>query len=240
MKMRLDKLLSESTGESRAQVKKWIRQGCVQIDGQEIVKPETKVDIELQEILLHGEKVIYEKYIYIMLNKPSGVVSATKDNLDKTVIDLLKEEKRDDLFPVGRLDKDTLGLMLVTNDGDLAHKLLSPKKHVDKTYLATISGRLDEADIAQIEEGIDIGEAKPTLPGRVESYKLQGNQSLVELTIHEGKYHQVKRMFAALDKPVVSLERIRMGSLRLDPDLKRGQYRRLTEEEVTKLKQMES
>lgn len=240
MKMRLDKLLSESTGESRAQVKKWVRQGCVQIDGQEIVKPETKVDADCQEVLLNGKPIIYEKYIYIMLNKPSGVVSATKDNLDQTVIDLLNEEKRDDLFPVGRLDKDTVGLLLITNDGDLAHRLLSPKKHVDKTYLATISGKFEETDIARIEEGIDIGEAKPTLPGRVESYKLQGEQSLVELTIHEGKYHQVKRMFAALDKPVVALERIRMGSLQLDPDLKPGQYRRLTKEEVTKLKQMEN
>ena len=168
-----------------------------------------------------------------MLNKPAGVVSATEDRRDTTVMDLIKEKKRKDLFPVGRLDKDTEGLLLITNDGDLAHRLLAPKKHVDKVYYAKVAGIVTEEDVERFAQGIDIGtdEEEMTRPAQLDILK-SGEESEIRLTIHEGKFHQVKRMFQAVKKEVTYLKRERMGTLCLDEDLKPGEYRLLTEEEI--------
>lgn len=244
MKLRLDKLLSEMTKGSRSEVKQWIRKGRVLIDGEAVQRPETKVDPETQEICLDGTRIQYRQYEYYMLNKPQGVVSATADNRNATVVSLITESGRSDLFPVGRLDIDTEGLLLLTNDGDLAHWLLSPRHHIDKTYLVWIQGVLSEEDIATLEQGMDIGDEKPTLPAVVESSRVLSTTetqssskpvSEVFFTIQEGRYHQVKRMFAGIGKPVVYLRRIRMGALELDPQLTLGEYRPLTEEEIDKL-----
>ena len=172
-----------------------------------------------------------------MLNKPAGVVSATEDPRDKTVIDLIEDRRRKDLFPAGRLDKDTEGLLLITNDGALAHDLLSPKKHVDKKYYAKIEGTVTEEDVELFEKGVDIGEKRATLPA-VLTILSSGEESEITLTIREGKFHQVKRMFEAVGKKVTYLKRLSMGSLVLDEKLLPGEYRKLTEQELTQLKQM--
>ena len=169
-----------------------------------------------------------------MLNKPSGVVSATQDRKEQTVLGLLGGQKRRDLFPVGRLDKDTEGLLLITNDGELAHRLLSPKSHVDKVYFAKIKGRVTEEDCRAFRQGVDIGDEKPTLPALL-TVLHSDEESEVELTIQEGRFHQVKRMFQSVGKEVVYLKRLRMGALTLDGGLRPGEYRKLTEEEVNTL-----
>lgn len=167
---------------------------------------------------------------YYMLNKPAGVISASEDRRERTVVDLITTKKRNDLFPVGRLDRDTEGLLLITNDGDLAHRLLSPKKHVDKVYYARIDGKVTEEDQKVFAEGLDIGEEKKTLPAQLHILK-SGEESEITLTIREGKFHQVKRMFHAVGKEVVYLKRLQMGSLKLDETLRPGEYRKLTEQE---------
>ena len=246
MKLRLDKLLAEITEGSRSEVKQWIRKGRILVDGEAVTRPETKVDPEIQEICLDGESVCYQQYEYYMLNKPQGVVSATRDDRNATVVSLITESNRSDLFPVGRLDIDTEGLLLMTNDGELAHRLLSPRHHVDKTYLVQIQGILSEEDINTLEQGMDIGDEKQTLPAVVESFRIVSVSSIesqalsetiseVFFTIQEGRYHQIKRMFAGIGKPVVYLKRIRMGTLELDPQLAPGEYRPLTEAERNKL-----
>lgn len=244
MKLRLDKLLAEITEGSRSEVKQWIRKGRIQVDGESVVRPEIKVDPEIQEICLDGKSVRYQHYEYYMLNKPQGVVSATTDDRNATVVSLITESNRRDLFPVGRLDIDTEGLLLLTNDGELAHRLLSPRHHVDKTYLVRIQGILSEDDINTLEQGMDIGDEKRTLPAVVESSRIlsstelqntSGAMSEVFFTIQEGRYHQVKRMFAGIGKPVVYLKRVRMGILELDPQLAPGEYRPLTEAEIKEL-----
>ena len=169
-----------------------------------------------------------------MMNKPAGVVSATKDPKEKTVLDLFKEQRRKDLFPVGRLDKDTVGLLLVTNDGELSHRLLAPGKHVDKIYYAKIDGEVNSEDADAFAQGIDIGDEKLTLPARLEILT-SGKESEIRLTIQEGRFHQVKRMFEARGKKVIYLRRESMGTLVLDPQLREGEYRPLTEEELKKL-----
>ncbi|MGN0466140.1 MAG: pseudouridine synthase [Lachnospiraceae bacterium] len=232
--IRLDKYLADMNLGTRAQVKESIKKGKVQINGQVQKKPEIKVNIYQDEIMVDGKQVKYISYEYYMLHKPKGVVSATQDKRDKTVIDLIFGKNRKDLFPVGRLDKDTEGLLLITNDGELAHQLLSPKKHVEKTYFAKIQGAVTEEDIKKFKEGIDIGEEKPTLPAKLSVLKM-GAISDIEVTIVEGKFHQVKRMFAAIGKPVLYLKRLSMGSLVLDESLKKGEYRPLTEQEKKKL-----
>lgn len=246
MNLRLDKLLAEMTEGSRSEVKQWIRKGRILVDGECVTRPETKVDPEIQEICLDGVPVRYQQYEYYMLNKPQGVVSATTDDRNATVVSLITESKRSDLFPVGRLDIDTEGLLLLTNDGELAHRLLSPRHHIDKTYLVRIQGILSEDDIEILEQGMDIGDEKRTLPAVVESSRLLSSTELqktseamseVFFTIQEGRYHQVKRMFAGIGKPVVYLKRIRMGTLELDPKLAPGEYRLLTEAEVKELLQ---
>lgn len=232
--IRLDKYLADMNLGTRAQVKEYIKKGKVQINGQIQKKPEIKVNIYKDEILMDGKQVKYISYEYYMLYKPKGVVSATQDKRDKTVVDLIFGKNRKDLFPVGRLDKDTEGLLLITNDGELAHRLLSPKKHVEKTYFAKIQGAVTEEDRKKFREGIDIGEEKLTLPAKLSVLKME-TISEVEVTIVEGKFHQVKRMFAAIGKPVLYLKRLSMGSLMLDESLKKGEYRPLTEVEKKKL-----
>lgn len=170
-----------------------------------------------------------------MLNKPQGVVSATEDKRDKTVLDLIVSKKRKDLFPVGRLDKDTEGLLLITNDGELAHNLLSPKKHVDKTYYVELAKPVTDTTLAALEQGVDIGEESLTLPAKTAA--LSADRKSLQLTIREGKFHQVKRMFHAVENEVVFLKRLSMGSLSLDETLKPGEYRVLTEEEIARLKE---
>ena len=230
MAMRLDKFLSHMGYGTRSEVKKEITKGNVKINGLSVRKPETKIDTEKDEVMYREQPAAYEKYEYYMLNKPAGVISATTDKKEKTVLDLIGEKQRKGLFPVGRLDKDTEGLLLITNDGELAHRLLSPKKHVDKVYYVRVQGELAEEDIRRLAEGIDIGEEKLTLPARLVIRK-SGQFSEAEITIQEGKFHQVKRMFHALGKEVVYLKRLSMGTLVLDGNLKPGEYRKLTKEE---------
>ncbi len=235
--IRLDKYLADMGCGTRQEVKKFIRSGQVSVDGIVVKKPETKVEQTVQEVFLNGEKVGYESFEYYMLNKPAGVISATEDQSCQTVVDLIKDKKRKDLFPVGRLDKDTEGLLLITNDGALAHRLLSPKKHVDKCYFARICGKVTEEDVRSFEKGVNIGSQEQpeiTMPGKLEIIT-SDDISKIRLTIQEGKFHQVKRMFQAVGKEVIYLKRLRMGTLILDENLGIGEYRPLTKEELEKI-----
>lgn len=235
--IRLDKYLADMGCWTRQEVKKLIRSGQVSVNGAVVKKPETKVEQTVQEVCLNGEKVGYESFEYYMLNKPAGVISATEDRSCQTVVDLIQEKKRKDLFPVGRLDKDTEGLLLITNDGELAHRLLSPKKHVDKCYFARVSGKVTEDDVRSFENGVNIGSLEQpeiTMPGKLEIIT-SDEISQIHLTIQEGKFHQVKRMFRAVGKEVIYLKRLRMGTLVLDENLNIGEYRPLTKEELEKL-----
>lgn len=231
--MRLDKFLCEMNIGTRSQVKNLIRQGQISVNGEIVKNADTKIAETKDKITYKGQLLAYQQFFYYMLNKPQGVVSATRDNTADTVVSLLGADKRDDIFPVGRLDKDTTGLLLLTNDGELAHKLLSPKKHVDKTYRVTIESPLTAEAIQALEQGVDIGEEKPTLPARV----FVESESVILLTIQEGKFHQVKRMLQAVDNQVMKLERISFGSLQLDRNLAPGAYRPLTENEINRLRQ---
>lgn len=232
--MRLDKFLTEMGIGTRTEVKKYIKQGKVKVDGETVKLPETKVDAGRQEITYLEHPVQYKAFEYVMLNKPAGVVSATTDAREKTVLDLISEKKRKDLFPVGRLDKDTEGLLLITNDGELAHRLLAPKKHVDKVYYAKVKGVVTERDVIAFAEGISIGQGETAKPAVLEIL-VSDVLSEIRLTIQEGKFHQVKRMFAAVGKEVVYLKRLSMGSLILDESLRPGEYRPLTKEERERL-----
>lgn len=236
--IRLDKFLSEMSGWTRSEVKKIVRTGSVTVDGNEVKKPETKIDEKLSIVSVDGRQIKYNKYEYYMLNKPKGFVSATTDREHKTVVDIISSSEKKDLFPVGRLDIDTEGLLLITNDGELAHRLLAPKNHVEKTYYVEVSGILDDVDVGAVEKGLDIGEEKNTIPAKMEILKtdIQNNISSCYLTIHEGKFHQVKRMMKKLGKTVTYLKRVSMGSLILDSKLKKGNYRKLTEQEIIELK----
>lgn len=230
--MRLDKFLCENGCGTRTQVKQLVRQGRVLVNGALCKAADCKIDEKKDVVSVDGKELSYTEFVYYMFHKPAGCVSATKDNRDKTVLDYLKkEDHRNDLFPVGRLDKDTEGLLLLTNDGALAHRLLSPKKHVPKTYYAKIEKPLTEEKIRLLEEGVDIGEEKKTLPAAVEVIK----ETEILLTISEGKFHQVKRMLHAADNEVLYLKRLSMGELRLDEELKKGEYRALTGEEIEHL-----
>lgn len=229
--IRLDKFLADMGEGTRSEIKKAIRCGRVRVDDIPAKKPEMKIDIDSQNVTLDGRQIAYHSFEYYMLHKPAGVVSATRDAKEKTVLDLITGDKRKDLFPVGRLDKDTEGLLLITNDGDLAHRLLSPGKHVDKVYYARIDAPVDEEDIKAFAKGIDIGDDEMTLPAVLEIVSKE-EESEILLTIQEGRFHQVKRMFKARGKNVVYLKRMSMGRLRLDETLKKGEYRSLTEEEI--------
>lgn len=234
MKLRLDRYLAEMGMGTRSEVKKAIAKGLVRVNDTIIKKTEFKVDTEIDTVFFQDQPVSYIKYEYYMLNKPAGVISASEDRRESTVVDLITERKRNDLFPVGRLDRDTEGLLLITNDGALSHRLLSPKKHVDKTYYAKIDGKVTIEDVKQFAEGVDIGDEKLTMPAELIILE-SGIESKIELTIHEGRFHQVKRMFHAVGKEVVYLKRLRMGSLVLDQGLKPGEYRELTKEEMEQL-----
>lgn len=229
--MRLDKFLCEMNIGTRSQVKTFIRQGLVRVNGSVVKAPELPIKEISDVITLRETQLCYQKFSYYMLNKPQGVVSATKDNTADTVLDLFPKELRGALFPVGRLDKDTEGLLLLTDDGELSHMLLSPKRHVDKTYLVGIAALLTDEATARLEQGVDIGEEKLTKPALVQIL----NEKEILLTIHEGKFHQVKRMLKAVDNEVLSLKRISFGSLKLDENLRSGAYRELTAKEVAAL-----
>lgn len=229
--MRLDKYLTEMGAGTRSEVKKLVRAGRVTINGAVAEKPEQKVDPETDTVCLDGEALLYVAYEYYLFHKPAGCVSATEDKIHKTVMDYLTDTLRDDLFPVGRLDIDTEGLLLITNDGALAHELLSPAHHVKKTYYARVAGRVTEEDARLFQQGVDIGEEKLTKPAEL-VILTSGEESEIELTITEGKFHQVKRMFQAVGKEVVYLKRLSMGPLTLPETLLPGEYRALTQEEL--------
>ncbi|MDD6037897.1 MAG: pseudouridine synthase [bacterium] len=233
--IRIDKFLADMQQGTRSEVKQMIKKGLVKVDGTIIHKADEKLDPEQATVFVCGERVGYSRFEYFMLNKPQGCVYATEDARHKTVLDYITTNKRKDLFPVGRLDIDTEGLLLITNDGALAHDLLSPSKHIDKTYYADINGMVDESDVKKFFEGIDIGEKKQTRPAILTILK-SNTISQVTITIREGKYHQIKRMFAAIGKPLLTLKRISMGPLILDDALAPGEYRELTEEEIILLK----
>ena len=234
--MRLDKLLANAGIGTRSQVKQLIRKGCISVNGEIVKMPEAKADSEKDKILANGKDVFYTEYEYYMFHKPAGYVTATRDKQDSTVMDLLEVPQKEKLFPVGRLDKDTEGLLLITDDGALAHDLLSPKKHVDKTYFVRVSGTLLSEHSEAFASGINIGDEKPTLPARLDILS-SGEISEAEVTICEGRFQQSKRMFKALGFQVLYLKRLSMGSLRLDAALEKGRYRKLTEEELAQLKE---
>lgn len=231
MLLRLDKMLAHCGYGSRKEVKSYIRKGEVLVNGEIVKNDDFKVDSEKDEVIVFDENVNYLNKVYIMLNKPDGVVSATYDPYKQTVIDLIPEYASYKIFPVGRLDIDSVGLLLITNDGMLCHKLLSPKYHVDKTYFVNFTGEFKDEYYNEFERGITLDDGYVTLPGKV---VLKGNDSAY-VTIHEGKFHQVKRMFEALNMKVTYLKRITFGTLKLDENLKEGQYRLLSEEEVNML-----
>lgn len=230
--MRLDRYLCELNIGSRSQVKEFVRKGLVSVNGQVIRSADQKIEEQKDQVAFQGNILTYQKYVYYMLNKPLGVVSATQDNTAGTVVELLASEGRKDLFPMGRLDKDTEGLLILTNDGELTHRLLSPKRHVDKTYQVTVSHALSEEDFRRLEQGVDIGEERLTLPAKVEGV----SENVFYLTIQEGKYHQVKRMLQAVGNQVTALKRIRFGGIDLDERLTPGAYRPLTLQEEERLK----
>ena len=231
--MRLDKYLVDMGMGTRSDIKKNIKGGRVQVAGAVIKDPGYHIKDD-EQVVYCGELIAYEEFEYYMINKPGGVISATEDKKQTTVVELINERKRKDLFPVGRLDKDTEGLLLITNDGELAHRLLSPKKHVDKVYYAEIEGKVTEEDVQKFKEGIQIDEEFKALPAELVILE-SGDISKIEVTIREGKFHQIKRMFKAVDKEVVYLKRLSMGTLKLDPELELGQYRKLTEDELAEL-----
>lgn len=234
--MRLDKFLAEAGLGSRKEVKQLIKKGQITVN-QQIEKSDKKqVDPEKDRIEYRGELLHYQEFYYYVLHKPAGVVSATEDQRDQTVMDLFSaKDYRSDLFPVGRLDKDTEGLLLITNDGKLAHELLSPKKHVEKEYYAEVSGVMTAEDQQQFTEGITL-DGELTLPAELSIDEVTGETSKVRIILHEGKFHQVKRMVKSCGKEVTYLKRIRMGGLTLPQDLAKGKYRLLTEDELRRLK----
>ncbi|MCI6189375.1 MAG: rRNA pseudouridine synthase [Clostridium sp.] len=234
---RLDKVISNLGYGSRKEIKQLARKGLIEVDGEIIKDSGYSVDPEKSIIKVNGEEIFYRKYIYLMMNKPAGVVSATFDNRDETVIDLLEiDHQAFEPFPVGRLDKDTVGLLFLTNDGELNHRLISPKWHVDKVYYAKIDKAVGENDIKAFKAGIKLDDGYLCKEGKLEIINSSEEGSEVLVTIQEGKFHQVKRMFQALGKEVIYLKRIKFGGISLDEDLEEGEYRELTEKELELLK----
>ncbi|MDT3764763.1 pseudouridine synthase [Priestia filamentosa] len=234
--MRIDKLLANIGYGSRKEVKSLLKSGAVKVDGVPVKDAKQHVNPDEQEVTVYNEEVVYREFIYLMLHKPQGLISATEDVSQPTVVDLLEpEDAVFEPFPVGRLDKDTEGLLLLTNDGKLSHQLLSPKKHVPKTYLAHINSEVTEEDVEAFKNGVTLDDGYVTKPGVLEIIE-SGETSVIYLTITEGKFHQVKRMFESVGKKVVYLKRLSMGELKLDEELDLGQYRELTDEEVALLK----
>ncbi|WP_427813773.1 pseudouridine synthase [Enterococcus sp. 22-H-5-01] len=234
--MRLDKFLAEVGLGSRKEVKQLIKKGSVSVNQRVEKSDKSQVDPEKDVVTFLGEVLVYQEFYYYLLHKPAGVVSATEDTRDRTVMDLFSaQDLRQDLFPVGRLDKDTEGLLLITNDGKLAHALLSPKKHVEKEYLAEVAGVMTAEDQEQFKNGIRL-DGELTLPAELLIDETAQDTSIVRIVLHEGKFHQVKRMVKACGKEVTYLKRIRMGGLALPKALKKGSYRALTEEELRQIK----
>lgn len=229
--LRLDKYLADAGIGSRSQVKQYLKKGMISVNDTIVKSGDIKIRPETDIVQYQGQPVLREEFVYYMLNKPAGYVSATEDNTCETVLSLIPDSSHPDLFPVGRLDKDTEGLLLITNDGVLAHQLLSPKKHVDKTYYVEVDTAIPPAASQRFQEGIDIGEKRPTLPARLDIL----SPVTAHITIQEGKFHQVKRMFHAIGCEVLYLKRIRMGTLELDNALPTGGSRRLTEQELNAL-----
>ena len=237
--IRLDKYLSDMTSETRSKVKEYIRRGRITVNAVIVKSPDTKVDTDNDEVCLDGRKVGYVEYYYYMMNKPQGVITSTEKGKTKTVMDVFKENaidcpRFDELSPVGRLDKDTEGLLLITNDGELNHKLLSPKNHVDKVYFTELKHPLKLSDIEAFAEGLDLGDFI-SKPAKLEICENEG-EFTARVIISEGKFHQIKRMFEAVDNEVIYLKRLQMGSLTLDYDLVLGEVRELTEDEIKELK----
>ena len=257
--MRLDKFLSGMGAGTRTEIKKAVKAGLVTVDGAVAKDPGMHVG-EDSAVTYRGEPVVYEEFVYYMMNKPAGVISASDDSREETVVDLIDEQKRKDLFPAGRLDRDTEGLLLITNDGALAHRLLSPKHHVDKRYYAEVSGTVTEDDVQAFADGLILPDGLECLPAKLEILRAANDDeevssdesspednshedeflatSEVEVVIQEGKFHQIKRMFAARGMEVLYLKRLTMGPLILDDTLEPGEYRRLTEKELHSLKEL--
>lgn len=232
--MRLDKYLADMNVGNRSELKKDIRKGRVSVNGLPVRDPGLQLQVS-DAVTYNGKPIQYEQYVYYMLHKPAGVISASEDKKQQTVIDLLPDPARKDLFPVGRLDKDTEGLLLITNDGDLAHRLLSPKKHVDKLYFARVSGMVTQEDVNRFAAGLRVDDSLTALPAVLRICSAAPEESSVEVIIREGKFHQIKRMFHAIDKEVLYLKRLSMGPLVLDENLKAGESRRLTPAEMEAL-----
>ncbi len=231
---RLDKVIASQGKYSRSEVKKLVRGGRITVDGETVKSADMKISPEKSVITVDGETVGYKKHIYIMLNKPQGVISASNDSSQKTVVDLVPDELfRQGLFPAGRLDGDTRGFVLITDDGDFAHRILSPKNHILKTYHATLERPVSNEDIERFREGIELKDGTLCLEAQVRMIK--NEPPVAEIKIHEGKYHQVKRMFAALGNRVVDLRRVKMGNLYLDESLEEGQCREITDGELKKI-----
>ena len=233
--MRLDKFISTTTTLSRAEAKKIIKKGIL-INDKLIKTPDYKIDEFKDQVIVNGNRLVYQKYVYIMMNKPKDTVSATEDAIERTVVDILRDEDRIyKVFPVGRLDKDTEGLMLLTNDGELAHKLISPKKDVEKKYYVEVSGELKNEHLKIIKEGVILEDGYRCKPARLEILDSSEGNSKANIFITEGKFHQVKRMMKSLGATVTYLKRLSIGSLKLDENLKLGEYRYLTDDELNKL-----
>ena len=232
--MRLDKYLSGMGAGTRTEIKKAVKAGLVTVDGAVAKDPGMQVGGD-SAVTFRGEPIVYEEFVYYMMNKPAGVISASEDSREETVVDLIDEQKRRDLFPAGRLDRDTEGLLLITNDGGLAHRLLSPKHHVDKKYYAEVSGTVTEDDVQAFADGLVLPDGLECLPAKLKVLTA-GATSEVGIIIREGKFHQIKRMFAARGMEVLYLKRLTMGPLELDESLAPGEYRRLTDEELQALK----
>ena len=229
--MRIDKFLADNSIGTRKEIKAFIKEGRVLANGKAVTDPGMHIDPASDEVRFDGVVIEYEKFHYYMLNKPAGTVSSTKEGASTTVVELLADEGVKNLSPVGRLDKDTEGLLILTDDGELLHDLISPKKHVGKEYLVITEKPVSAEDMEKLAAGVDIGDDKPTLPAKAEM-----QDDGLHLTITEGRFHQVKRMLEAVDNKVTYLKRLKMGELELDPALKEGEYRKLTQEELALIK----
>ena len=233
MTVRIDKFISSAISVTRSEAHSLIRKGCVSVDGKTVKEIGKKIDPDKSEVLCRGERLSFSQYHYYMLNKPDGYICSTEDEKDRTIMELLPDSvKYHKVFPVGRLDKDTLGLVILTDNGELSHFLLSPKRHVEKKYYLESSLPLTEDDAKAFLEGVDIGEKRKTLPAKLE---ILNDPTKAYITISEGKFHQIKRMLEAVSKKVVYLERVEFDKIPLDPELKRGEVRELREEEINSL-----
>lgn len=230
--MRLDKFFSSQQLASRKEVKILLKQGLILVNGESVKKPELKIDPDIDIITLNGAAVSFKKHLYLMLNKPQGYISATEDRTQQTVLDLVPDELyREGLFPAGRLDKDTTGLVILTDDGEFAHRILSPKRHVKKVYHATINQPITQHHMDEFEQGVTLKDGYQCLPARMKVLE-EGDNPVVEIVLHEGKYHQIKRMIAATGGRVIALNRVQMGDLKLDENLLEGSVREILHKEL--------